>query len=669
MHRCDDVVVSGSRDVTLGLETHGDQAVPTEGQQVLSSSTLSLSRPSSFEELTHRYTERPSCSAVETCEWSFARQLVFSALHVEVCGLPIFDLFMASVVIFNIVLIGLELNHRGACIMASGGKCTAEEWMQTAGNILFGIYLVECALRVFVQRRMYLRELSNCIDLLVLVLGAVQFGIDSVFENSGDIDFGIFRLIRIMRIVRALKIIRHMPTLWSIIAGATDAAVVMFWGFVFIMFLLMLWSLVALDLVHPIAWRIFQGHPAEVVCRNAFSSVLMSALYFFMTLVATSDLMTCAMPIIEDSPFTVLIFAAALFTIQLGFLNLLIAVIIDKASTSREEQSRVMSKEVTEKTSSAFQKWHTILKRMDQNEDGAICFTEFLRAYNADETVRVAMQSLGIHAHDLELMFDLMDVDGSEIVSYSEFVQSMLQCHRHDQRFSMLLVHLRLAKVEAGICRRLDTKIDEMNARMEEAIRIALQASVRAEPRADPASSPLSSEREDHFHEPALDHRDGRPGDVADESLCRSVATASLEFVAQSMPSDDDGVATLHQDMLERIKLASARAAGAASELLALLDDFSLGSQECGCREGSGHSGRHMRSRRVSRPPVVRHAQQHSSADDQSQLPDDQRAEASDGVTWLLGAGLRPDGGSPTDRRMAIERFSAHNTDARLMTL
>merc|ERR1719453_2839040 len=99
-----------------------------------------------------------------------------------------------------------------------------------------------------------------------------------------------------------------------------------------IVVLLLLFAVLSVEVINPVSVRI---HKEDTYCAAAFSSVWNCMLMFFQTLVAGDSWGNCALPVIKAHFWTFLIFAAALISVQLGFMNLILAVIVERASRAR----------------------------------------------------------------------------------------------------------------------------------------------------------------------------------------------------------------------------------------------------------------------------------------------------------------------------------------------
>ena len=99
--------------------------------------------------------------------------------------------------------------------------------------------------------------------------------------------------------------------------------------------MIIIWSILAVERFHPIN-RVLYAERQDHYCANAFETVMRATLVFFQTLIAGDSWGTCSIPVIEAQPAYFIVFAEAFVTIQLGFTNLVLAIIVDKAQEAKE---------------------------------------------------------------------------------------------------------------------------------------------------------------------------------------------------------------------------------------------------------------------------------------------------------------------------------------------
>eukprot|EP00429_Kryptoperidinium_foliaceum_P042408 CAMPEP_0176102026 /NCGR_PEP_ID=MMETSP0120_2-20121206/51173_1 /TAXON_ID=160619 /ORGANISM="Kryptoperidinium foliaceum, Strain CCMP 1326" /LENGTH=240 /DNA_ID=CAMNT_0017436079 /DNA_START=87 /DNA_END=805 /DNA_ORIENTATION=+ len=240
-----------------------------------------------MEELEAMYTTNSSPSgspdtSTDTTGWGKMRLLANRLLNAKVGGAPVFDLIMGTLVLINVIIAGVESDFSADCVM-SPDHCSSPEWLGGLNVFFLACYLLECAVRFYVQRKAYFYQGLNYLDALVVILGVVQMGLAD--GNSRHVS--MLRLFRLARIVLLLKVLRCAPALWSLISGLIGALHAMSWGLILVVLLLFVWAIISVEVLHPIAWRVHTLPTRDSEwCRQSFSSVTKAALYFFVTLVA-----------------------------------------------------------------------------------------------------------------------------------------------------------------------------------------------------------------------------------------------------------------------------------------------------------------------------------------------------------------------------------------------
>merc|ERR1719316_1371820 len=82
-------------------------------------------------------------------------------------------------------------------------------------------------------------------------------------------------------------------------------------------------------------------------CSNAFASVLASDLTLFQ-IVSGDGWSIVARPLIEKHPWTAIIFVGVIFTFAFGFLNILVAVMVENAAAGRQKDIKRLVKQKEE---------------------------------------------------------------------------------------------------------------------------------------------------------------------------------------------------------------------------------------------------------------------------------------------------------------------------------
>mmetsp|Transcript_88084 Transcript_88084/g.254214 ORF Transcript_88084/g.254214 Transcript_88084/m.254214 type:complete len:407 (-) Transcript_88084:318-1538(-) len=258
----------------------------------------------------------------------------------------------------------------------------------------------------------------------------------------------LLRLLRILRIQKMTKVFSVVPALWRLLSGLVGAFEALAWGSLLTLVLMLLWSIVAVELIHPVAWKV---HVDDRFCREAFSSVPKVTFYFFLTLIAGDEWGRCSVPVIEESPSLLLVFGGALVTIQIGFLNLVLAVIVDGAAEAREAAMKDRDEEQKAAEKDSLARLSQVWTAMDSDKSGELSEEELLKAYSEIPDVKSMMNKLGIFQSDLKVLFRVLDKDDSGKLMPTEFIQALQRAQTQDARVRDMTMQLRLQKVQAMI--------------------------------------------------------------------------------------------------------------------------------------------------------------------------------------------------------------------------
>jgi len=319
--------------------------------------------------------------------------------------------------------------------------------------------------RMFVERGKYFTSKWNILDFCIVIFGYLDEVLGALLKESGGSAvqmLPMLRILRIARLVRAIRLLRFYPELYVMVRGFFGAMKAMFWGFVLINILLVLWSLVGVEIINPINVKLWAakreaGEDVNTFCEESFSSVQKTCLLFFQTLVAGDSWGQCTIPIIMESPMTFLLFALALVSVSLGFMNLILAVIVDNAGKVREGDKEEQIKDKRKQEAEALQTWKEVIRQVDSDNNGTISYQELMDGYD-HPSVRHTLEMIGVNKEDLQIMFRLMDEDGSGDLDYDEFIDTFLKAQGQDLRIYLMMTKLQMDSV-AKTVKRLQSKL------------------------------------------------------------------------------------------------------------------------------------------------------------------------------------------------------------------
>lgn len=372
------------------------------------------------------------------CRTGLARILETTGGDGETC---IFDVIVGTVIILNVVVLILEIDLTVDCEVKS--LCTPG-WIEGLDVVFIAFYTVELFMRIGTYRGKFFTEAWSWLDLFIVVSAYLALLGDSLEEFRR---MQLFRLVRVARVIRMAKIVSRFPTLNTMIRGFRGAMQAMFWGLVLIMFLIIVWSILAVQLVHPISERIFTGLDQEY-CRGSFGTVIRATLFFFQTLIAADAWGDCAIPLIREEPVLFILFAAALVSLQLGFTNLVLAIIVDQAAEARHADQEDALKEKTAEKNTSMKRWGRMVDNLDSDGNGSLSLDELLQGQDDQETNDL-FTMMDMDEHGLKEVFSYLDLDDDGTIHHNDFVEAFHKSHTQDMRVYLMVIKLQLSKVRA----------------------------------------------------------------------------------------------------------------------------------------------------------------------------------------------------------------------------
>lgn len=398
--------------------------------------------------------------------WSQTRLTVHRILSGDIPkkGWNVFDSCMGAIIIFNIVLMIVETDMTAECDAEIADECV-HAWVNISNMVLLVIYTLESAMRMYAMRKKFFSSKWNLLDLTIVVCGWVGVILQDVEELRR---VNILRLLRVARVIRVAKILKRAPTLMNMISGFVGAMQAMFWGLILILLMLVMWSLLAVELVYPETKKMNMSD--DDPCREAFSTVMRATLTFFQTLVAGDSWGACSIGIIHNAPHLYIIFAFSLVTVQLGFTNLVLAVIVDKANEARDLSKEEAVRRRKRDEVNSVKAWRSVMQSMDVDGNGTLSLDELMNGYVSKPAIRDMLDHMHVRRRDLLELFRLMDLDESNDLQYEEFVDALFRAQTQDTRMYLMFMQLRLQKIELGLDEKMKREFNAVKEHISETI-------------------------------------------------------------------------------------------------------------------------------------------------------------------------------------------------------
>jgi len=200
-------------------------------------------------------------------------------------------------------------------------------------------------------------------------------------------------------------------------------------------------------------------------CQRAFSSVFAANLTLLQQIIAGDSWGMVSLPIIEDAPWTVVFFFAVLITVNVGLLNLILTVIVDVANRSREADDLRKVQEKSYEFMETKKQLLTIFQELDVDASGQLSIDEMLHGFRTNPRFSTIMASLDIAADDMNIIFNMLDEDGSGLISYSEFLEQIYKIKFQDNHTMLIFLRAFLQDVQRKVSKNLEITQQQIGSR------------------------------------------------------------------------------------------------------------------------------------------------------------------------------------------------------------
>lgn len=377
---------------------------------------------------------------------------------------------MAAVAVFYFVLVVYETD-------AKAKEETIPVWCSVVSWVVLALFAIQMLLRIYVYRADFWRDKWSLMDFVIITVDLVGSFL-SLFMGHGE-GAAVLRILRMTRIARTSKILKAVPELRLMVAGLVGAMHSIFWGVVFLSFALLIWSVLAVQYIHPLnqdltdkgVWRDLGCER----CPRAFESVFQSFLTFLQQIVAGDSWGLVTVPLIEHYPPTIIYFVAVLASVGLAILNLILGVVVNVATAARDDYKAELDAETRLHAQARIL---DILTAMDTDGNHMFSKNEIIEGYETHEEFREMMANLDIMESDMEIVWSHLDEDGDGTVSAKEFALQISRMKSSDTSFMLSYIKQYMRNMGNGLLghfSKIEEDMKSLSARLE---RISIATSV-----------------------------------------------------------------------------------------------------------------------------------------------------------------------------------------------
>jgi len=322
-----------------------------------------------------------------------------------------FEVAIGLIIFINMLTIGIE-----AQLSLTGGVPT---WVTDAERVFLFIYTLELLLRLMAEGWCIFCSVWFLLDFFLVGVGLVA----TVATFEGIEKILVVRGLRLLRLVRALRMFKHCKVVWHLVYALLSAGQTVMSATGLIAFTLYIFACVAVEIITKDTDLQADPVTSEIIARY-FSDLPTSGLTL-MQFVTLDSIAVVYSPLIKKKPFLGVYFAGILIFVSIGLMNLITAVIIEGAmdiSAEKRDEERTEMKSLIKNSLPGLLDTFAAL---DVDHSGCISRAELQTVHGAVELIpHAVLKKLPID--DAVDLFELLDVDESNLLTQTEFVEGLL---------------------------------------------------------------------------------------------------------------------------------------------------------------------------------------------------------------------------------------------------
>eukprot|EP00930_Biecheleria_cincta_P036026 TRINITY_DN24735_c0_g1_i1.p1 TRINITY_DN24735_c0_g1~~TRINITY_DN24735_c0_g1_i1.p1 ORF type:complete len:632 (-),score=105.98 TRINITY_DN24735_c0_g1_i1:97-1935(-) len=376
-----------------------------------------------------------------------------------------FDVFFATVVLLNAVLIGVEVDQA-----ATNAKATDLAAFSTAQNLFALLFFLELMIRMQAEGFViFCTCYWNIFDSLLVSASLLEFALtfsasstarDALGSSSNLRIIRIVRITRLVKVVRIMRVARFVSALRKLVFSILMTMRSLLWSMLLLASILFTFGVLFTDITTthlneiPGPW---EPTSAEAILHRYFHSLSRSMLSLYACILGGVSWDILADAIESTGWFYRMVFDAYISFCSLAFLNVVTGVFCHSAIESAQRDHDMLVNSMIQNKDFFLTGLQKLFLSIDDDGSGAITITEF-EAHFDDLEVRNLFEALGLDAADAWSLFVALDADNDRTLTAEEFLEGCLYLRGAASAIDLAHIEKELMKMKAIIIEQSEQK-------------------------------------------------------------------------------------------------------------------------------------------------------------------------------------------------------------------
>lgn len=320
-------------------------------------------------------------SGAEECFQSGTHETCHKILHHK-----LFDPFFGVILLFNLSLVVVETD-------ATARNELQPLWAEVMSCMVLGLFSAELVLRLYVLRSTFWFDVLNVIDCMFVTTDLSLNLLRLLSSKSSP----FLQMCRLSKLARTAKALRSFPELRKMLVRLVTTFSPTFWRSMLVAGVLLFWSILAVQFIHPLNVKIAEGGEYEGCerCAQAYASISKAFFTFCLQIVAPDGWVAYIKPVIEHYPMSIIFYGAVFFSVAVGMINLFLGLVGDVASQLGDDLDDDLEYELLSERAEVQRHIRELRKLLGKDEFHTI------------------LGEMDIPQEDLRLLWAILDADNS----------------------------------------------------------------------------------------------------------------------------------------------------------------------------------------------------------------------------------------------------------------
>jgi len=167
-------------------------------------------------------------------------------------------------------------------------------------------------------------------------------------------------------------------------------------------------------------------------CPTAFSSITNSMVTFFATIIMGDGIFDVFVPLIKENVSAAAFILTCVALVYLGFSNLVLSVIVDKANEARMQDTTYQALVARKMREKAQQELESLWQEVDVDGSNTVTLEELRQMHETSENFKIYFKSHNIDMELLTYAWSVMDPDGDGQCDFHEFAETLVRLRSTD---------------------------------------------------------------------------------------------------------------------------------------------------------------------------------------------------------------------------------------------